>query len=73
MYSFLALRYIKVGSGYEFIKNSHTKKMISHYSFNVMTIIIPGASPSRSGYMWWYFIGWLGIGAAETCLLDVAT
>ena len=48
MYSFLALCYIKVESGYEFIKNSHTKKMISHYSFNVMTIIIPGALPSRS-------------------------
>ena len=73
MYSFLALCYIKVESGYEFIENSHTKKIISHYSFNVMTIIIPGALPSRSGDMWWYFIGWLGVGAAETSVLDVAT
>ena len=51
----------------------HTKKTMSHYSFNAMTIIIPGALPSRSGYIRRYFIGWLSVDAAETGVLDVAT
>ena len=47
--------------------------MEPHFQFNTTTKIVPDALPCCFEYIWRCFIGWLGVGAAETGFLSIPT
>ena len=56
-----------------YVKNSLTKTIASHFPFNAMTSIVPDALSCCFGYLWRYSISWLGVGKAEIGILYAAT